>query len=163
MATKGDISGLDVLQYGGKPMIPLVSGFSRTRRTGVVQNQVMAGATRQRKKFYGNTYVAEATFYLRSAQQQDYIKQFFARNEGKTFICHLSADRPIVEPYTVRVISDWQDSYVSAVDGALTVTIEIDSVRCPELDNLLFPMYECRGDETCSILFGITKVARLLP
>ncbi len=163
MATKGDISCLDVLQYGGKPMIPLVSGFSRTRRTGVVQNQVMAGATRQRKKFYGNTYVAEATFYLRNAQQQDYIKQFFARNEGKTFICHLAADRPIVEPYTVRVISDWQDSYVSSVDGALTVTIEIDSVRCPELDDFLFPLYECAGDETYGILFDITKVVRLLP
>lgn len=163
MTTRGDISGLDVLQYGGKPMIPLTSGFARVRRTGVVQNEVMAGSTRQRLKFYGNTYVAEASFYLHSAQQQDYIKQFFARNEGKTFICHLAADRPIVEPYTVRVISDWRDSYVSAVDGTLTVTIEIDSVRETEIDNFLFPLYESAGDDTYGILFGITRVARLLP
>lgn len=152
MATKGDISTLDVLMYGGKPMIPLVSGFSRYRRSGIIQSEVQGGRTRQRKKFYGNAYVAEATFYLRSPQQQDFIKIFFERNEGKTFICNLSADRPIVEPYTVRVISDWQDSYVSAKDGQLTVTLEIDSVRCPELDEFLNAMYTCRGDDLYSIL-----------
>lgn len=160
---KGDVTGLDTLQYGGKPMIPLTSGFSRSRRSGIRQNEVVAGVTRQRKKFYGNAYVAEATFYLNTPQQQDFLKLFFERNEGKTFICHLSADRPIVEPYTVRVISDWEDSSVSAVNGTLTVTLEIDSVRCPELDNFLWTMYNCRGDDTYGILSGITRMTRLLP
>lgn len=163
MATKGDISGLDVLLYGGKPMIPLVSGFSRYRRSGIIQSEVQGGRTRQRKKFYGNCYIAEATFFLGSPQQQDALKIFFERNEGKTFVCHLSADRPIVEPYTVRIISDWTDAYVSAKDGQLTVTIEIDSVRCPELDDVLHEMYQCAGDDVYEIMFLTTETVRQLP
>lgn len=163
MATKGDISGLDILQYGGKPMIPLVSGFSRNRRSGIVQSEVAGGRTRQRKKFYGNPYVAEATFFIQTPQQQDFLKIFFERNEGKTFVCNLSADRPIVEPYTVRVISDWQDTYVSAKDGQFTVTLEIDSVRCPELDTFLNAMYSCQGDDTYDILPIATEGVRALP
>lgn len=160
---KGDVSNLDVLMYGQKPLIPLISGFARRRRSGVINSEVMAGATRQRKKFYGNAYTAEAVFYLETPQQQDFIKVFFERNEGKTFICHLSADRPIVEPYTVRVISDWEDSEITAIDGKLSVTLEIDSVRCQELDDLLWSFYQCRGDETCGILSGITQAVRRLP
>ena len=145
MATKGDVSTLDILQYGGKPLVPLVSGFSRYRRSGIVQSEVTGGRTRQRKKFYGNPYVAEATFRLPHPMMQDFIKSFFTRNEGKSFICNLSADRPIVEPYVVRVISDWQDNYVSALDADITVTLEIDSVRCNELDDFLYIMYACQG------------------
>lgn len=146
MATKGDISNLDTLMFGGKPMVPLISGFSRSRRTGLVQNTVEAGRTRQRKKFYGNCYQAQATFYFETKQEQDFIKIFFERNEGKTFVCHLSADRPIVEPYTVRIISEWEDDFVSQKDGTMTVTLEIDSVRNSTLDDTLFELYQTNGN-----------------
>lgn len=149
---KGDVSDLDVLTFGGKPMIPLVSGFSRKRRSGVVTNSVQAGLTRQRKKFYGNVYEAQATFYLPTQAAQDFIKTFFARNEGKRFICNLSADRPIVEPYVVQVIGDWEDANVTSLDAMLNVTLEIVSVRCPGLDDFLFTMYQCQGDDMyCTI------------
>lgn len=165
MATKGDISDLDVLWFGGKPMVPVVSGFSRVRRSGVVQSQAAGGATRQRKKFYGTVYEARVKFYLGTPAQQAYIKQFFERNEGKRFICHLSADRPVVEPYVVQVISEWEDSYVSAVDAELSATIEIFSVRTdPCLDDFLYEMYGCLGDDLYCVLTGITEiVTRKMP
>lgn len=164
MATKGDISDLDVLVFGKQPLIPLVSGFSRNRRSGVVQSSAAGGATRQRKKFYGTVYEARAKFYLETPAQQAFIKQFFERNEGKRFICHLAADRPVVEPYVVQVISEWNDSYVSAVDGELSVTLEIFSVRTdPCLDDFLYEMYQCLGDDVYCVLKGITEVVEELP
>ena len=98
MATKGNVSDLDVLIYGGKPLVPLVSGFNRHRKSGVVRSNVSGGTTRQRKKYFNMPHVASVTFYLGSASAQDFIQSFINRNEGKKFICYLSADRPIVEP-----------------------------------------------------------------
>jgi len=146
MATKGDISGLDELLFNGEYLVPMVSGFSRRRRTGIVQSNVQGGVTRQRKKFYNQPYVAQATYDLETDQAQDFIKLFFERNEGKYFIAHLSADRPIVEPYVVQVVSDWEDNYVSQIDGSMTVTLEIISVRDTALDDYLFTMYQSLGE-----------------
>jgi len=160
---KGDTSDLDTLMYGGKPLIPLVSGFSRKRRSGVVRNSVQAGLSRQRKKFYGNVYEAQATFRLGSPGMQDYLKAFFSRNEGKRFICHLSADRPIVEPYVVQVIGDWEDANVTALDANLNVTLEIVSVRCQGLDDALFAMYGCYGDDMYCVLEQINKTVDVMP
>ena len=52
MATKGDISDLDVLMYGGVPLKPLRDSFTRRRTSGVTQSEMEGGLTRQRKKFY---------------------------------------------------------------------------------------------------------------
>lgn len=163
MATKGDISSLDVLQFGGVPMIPLISGFARRRTSGTVNSDVAGGRTRQRRKFYGNSYTASAAFYLETPQEQDFIKIFFERNEGKSFICYLSADRPLVEPYVVRVISEWEDSDVSGIDGVMTVTLEIDSVRYPELDDLLFDLYQNIGNDLYQIMVLTTEAVVQLP
>lgn len=160
---KGDTSDLDTLIYGGKPLVPLVSGFGRKRRSGVVRNSVQAGLSRQRKKFYGNVYEAQATFRMDSPGMQDFLKIFFERNEGKRFICHLSADRPIVEPYVVQVIGEWEDTEVTALDANLNVTLEIVSVREPCLDDYLFTLYQCRGDDLYCIFDNINKSVARLP
>lgn len=163
MALKGDTSDLDVLIFGGEPMIPLVSGFSRSRRTGVIQSSAQGGATRQRKKFYNNVYDANLSFWLESQQQQDFIKMFFERNEGKKFICHLSADRPMVEPYVIQVITTWDDAEVTAVDGLTTFAVEIFSVRDICLDDFLFPMYQCLGSDLYSVLNGMIDIVKKIP
>lgn len=163
MATKGDVSNLDTLLFGGEPMIPLVSGFSRYRRNGVIQSDVQGGSTRQRKKFFNNPHIASATFWLETPAQQDYIQLFFERNEGKYFICHLAADRPLIEPYVVQVVSDWENDYVSAKDGTLTVTLEIVSARDEALDEFLFPMYEAIGSDLYDVLICFKKIVLAMP
>jgi hypothetical protein len=132
MATKGDISDLEVLVYGGKPVVPLVEGFTRTRQGGVVRSDVSGGSSRQRKKYYGTTHLAQATFYLRSPAMQDYIQLFINSNEGKRWICHLSADRPL--------------------RGTVTVQLEIFSARDDCLDGIIYPLYQCIGDDICEYL-----------
>ncbi len=161
MGTKGDISTLDVLSYGGKPIVPLVESYSGSRQSGLIQSDVSGGASRQRKKFYNTTYLYSAMFYLETPQQQDFIKMFFNDNEGKKFICHLAADRPIVEPYVVQVVSDWNDSERNAIDGKLSVTIEVFSVRDACLDNLVKGLYSCIGDETAPMVRGISQLAKV--
>lgn len=163
MATKGDISGLDVLMFGGVNMTPLVSGFSRSRRPGVVSNDVTGGTTRQRKKYFNNPHIASATFRLETAAEQDYIQLFFERNEGKKFICHLSADRPLIEPYVVQVVSDWENDYVSMVDGSLSVTIEIVSARDKTLDEFLWEMYPVVGSGLHDVLLGFKDIVKAMP
>ena len=86
MATKGDISDLDVLLCGGSPMVPLVEGFNRSRQGGVNRSDVSGGATRQRKKYYGTTHIAQVTFYLDSPSKMDFIQLFINRNEGKKWM-----------------------------------------------------------------------------
>ena len=147
MATKGDISDLETLVYGGKPVVPLVEGFTRTRQGGVVRSDVSGGASRQRKKYYGTTHLAQATFYLRSPAMQDYIQMFINANEGKRWICHLSADRPLVEPYVVQALTDWNHVEVNALRGTVTVQLEIFSARDQALDDIIFPMYQEIGDD----------------
>lgn len=163
MATKGDISTLDVLQYGGVPLVPLVGSFNRFRKSGVIRSDVQGGLTRQRKKFYNQPYLADVTYRLDSPSMQDYIKIFFEENEGKKFIAYLTADRPIVEPYVVQVVSDWTDSYASAVDGDTTFTLEIQSVRCPELDEYLKCMYQTLGDDLCAYMEGLKYIVKAMP
>ncbi len=163
MATKGDISDLDELIYGGEPLIPLLSGFSRRRTSGIVQSDVRGGLTRQRKKFYNQAYTAEATYRLDTPGMQDFIKSFFERNEGSRFVAYLRADRPILEPYVVQVISDWEDDYASALDATMTVTLEIVSVREPGLDDLIFPMYKELGDDMYDVLIGLGGIVKAIP
>lgn len=165
MATKGDISDLDTLLFGGKPMVPQVAigGYSRSRKSGVVNSDLMAGATRQRKKYFGNVHVANVTFYLETAQQQDYMEIFVNRNEGKKFICHLAADRPLVEPYVVQIISEVEYSDVNAKDSSASMTLEIFSVREPALDDLLFELYPVYGSGLNSLFLGLHEIVELMP
>lgn len=143
MATKGDISDLDELIFGGKPIVPQVAigGYSMYKRTGVTQNDVAGGATRQRRRFHGTPIVASATFFLETPEMQDFIRVFIERNIGKYFVCHTEADRKIVEPYVVQVLGDWDESDINAVDSTVTVTMEIISVRDPDLDDSLYVLY----------------------
>lgn len=161
MATKGDVSDLDTLEYGGSYLIPLASSFSGSRRSGVVQSDVEGGAYRQRKKYYNMTYLYNAEFFLETPQQQDFLKVFFERNEGKKFICHLAADRATVEPYVVQVVSDWSDSERNAITGTLSVTLEVFSTRETSLDDTLYDLYTCMGDDMPSIIRDINILAKM--
>ena len=163
MATKGDVSDLDTLIFGGKPLVPLVSGFNRFRRSGVIRSKVSGGSTRQRKKNFNMPHIAEVTFYLRSPASQDYIQTFINRNEGKKFICHLSADRPIVEPYVVQAISDWQHIEVNVVTGTVTCQLEIFSTREECLDNFTYEFYQCMGDDLYCIITGMSDIVKKMP
>lgn len=165
MATKGDITGLDVLMFGGKPMVPQVAigGYSRYKESGVSRSNASGGATRQRKKYFGTTHIAEVTFYLESAEQQDFMELFTERNEGKKFICHLTADRPIVEPYVVQAISDFRYSDVTAKDAAVSVTLEIFSARDKELDDWLYSMYPSVGSDLSALLTGLHEIVEVMP
>ncbi len=129
MATSGDVSGLKTLQYGGVPLVPLVSGFSRIRRSGVIQSETMGGTTRQRKNQFYASHVANVSFYLRSVYMQDYMQSFINVTEGSKFICYLSADNSDVEPYVVQAIENWNHNYVSAIDGSVNCKFEIFSTE----------------------------------
>lgn len=163
MATKGDVSGLDELIYGGEPLVPLTGGFSRRRTVGAIQSDVNGGLTRQRKKFYNQSYTADVTYYLGTPEQQDFMKIFFERNEGKPFIAYLRADRPILEPYVVQVLGEWEDNYVSAVDATITFVLEIVSARDRELDDALFPLYQATGDNISEAITGIERIVLAMP
>lgn len=165
MATKGDISGLDVLAFGGVNMVPQVAqgGYSRSRKSGVVRSDTAGGASRQRKKYYGNTHIAEVNFYLESAAQQDFFELFTVRNEGKRFICYLSADRPIVEPYVVQIISEVDFSEVNAKDSIASMTLEIFPARDTTLDEWLWEFYGIYGDDLYTVMFGFGDIVRVMP
>lgn len=163
MGTKGDISDLDVLMFGCKPKVPLVSGFNRSRRSGVALSDVAGGASRQRKRYFGTVHDATANFYLRSAAEQDFIQSFINRNEGKKFICYLAADRPIVEPYVVQAIGDWSHVEVNKVEGTVSIQLEIFSTKEPCLDEFLYVFYSGAGDDLYDILNGFEEIIEAMP
>jgi hypothetical protein len=163
MATKGDVSDLDVLKYGGDPLVPLVSGFSRVRRSGVVRSDISGGATRQRKKYFNMPHICTVEFYLRSVSAQDFIQSFINRNEGKKFICYLSADRPIVEPYVVQALSDWDHTEVSAIEGTVTCEFEVFSTSSDCLDEFVYITNSCMGDDTYCIITGMEDITNKMP
>lgn len=165
MATKGDISGLDVLMFGGEPMIPQVAqgDFSRYKQSGVVRSDTSGGASRQRRKYFGTTHIVEVTFYLETQAEQDFFEMFVERNQGKRFICHLSADRPIVEPYVVQIISEVNYPNSNAKDGIASMTMEIYSVRDREADTLLFGLYQTMGVEVMALFVYLHDIVELMP
>ena len=163
MATKGDISDLDEFIYGGEPIVPQLNGFSRRRKSGVVSSNTSGGLTRQRKKFYNQPYLVDCTYYLHSPSMQDFIKIFFERNEGKKFVAWLRADRAVLDSHVVQVVSDWEDSYASAVDGMLSVTLEVVSVRDAWLDDTLFDLYQLSGDDVINTTEGMEEIVRAMP
>ncbi len=165
MATKGDISDLDQLIFGGKPIVPQVAigGYSRTKNSGVIRSDTTGGATRQRKKYFGNVHVAEVTFYLETPAQQDFIEMFVNRNEGKKWICNLAADRPIVEPYVVQTVSEWSHNEINSKDANMSITLEIFSVRDPALDDFMFTLYGTLGENTHEWLDAWKLVNEAIP
>ena len=163
MATKGDISDLDEFKFGGEPILPLLNGFSRHRVSGVVQSDTNGGLTRQNKKFYNQPYLADVSYDLPTPVMQDFIKVFFERNEGKKFVAWLRADRPLLEPYVVQVVSDWNDDYASAIDGTTSFTLEIASVRDTALDDLLFELYQSYGEDYMSYLDAFRPIVEAMP
>lgn len=165
MATKGDISDLDVLKFGGKPIVPQVAigGFSRRRNSGVVNSDTSGGASRQRVRYYGGVHVAPVTFYLETPAQQDFMEMFVDKNKGKKWICHLQADRPIVEPYVVQTVSEWEFGSVNAKDATVTLTLEIFSARDECLDNFLYSLYPCVGDDMYCWLKAWGQVSKAIP
>lgn len=165
MATKGDISTLDVLQFGGKPIVPQVAqgGYEITKKSGVIRSDATGGASRQRKKYFGNTYMAQVTFYLETTQQQDFMRLFVDRNEGEKFICHLVADRPIVEPYVVQFADEVSFSEVTAKDSIASTTLEIFSARDKALDETLYYFYNLYGDDFSPVLLSFRQIVEAMP
>ncbi len=129
MATSGDVSGLKTLQYGGVPLVPLVSGFNRIRRSGVIPSETIGGTTRQRKNRFYASHVANVSFHLSSVYMQDYMQSFINVTEGSKFICYLSADSSNVEPYVVQAIGKWDHVEVSAISGTVNCKFEIFSTE----------------------------------
>lgn len=162
MATKGDVSDLEVLMFGGKPFIPLQNTYSVTNPNGVIQTQLSGGASRQRKKFYNGTYIIPVTYELDQAGL-DFMQLFFGRNEGKKFIAHLAADRPIVEPYVVQVVGDWSYPDYVGFRGQLSVEYEVYSARDKCLDDLLSQLYPCMGSAVAYISCGYKRIVERMP
>lgn len=147
MTTKGDISDLDVLEFGGKFIVPLNAGYSGGKTSGVVVSEQAGGANRIAKKYYGTTFQHKCSFFLETPFEQDYFRMFIEDNEGKRFICHLAADRPIVEPYVVQAIAEWDWSDITAISATVSTTLEIYSARDRELDALVKPLYQKYGNQ----------------
>lgn len=162
MATNGDISDLDTLLFGGKPLIPLRPSYRLTNPNGVIQTQIAGGASRQRKKFFNGTYLVSSTYEL-DEFALDWIQVFFQKNEGKKFIAHLAADRPIVEPYVVQVVSEWQFPDYSGFRGQLTVEYEVFQARNQCLDNFLYEVYPCWGSDIGCVLSGFGEIVERMP
>lgn len=129
MATKGDISDLDALVFGGEPIIPQVSGFSRVRRSGVIQSDSPGGRKKRRKKNFSMPHVSDVAFYLGDVFLMDFMQAFINRNEGRKFICYLAADQSTVEPYVCQAISEWSHPDVNAVEGSVKCQFEIFSTN----------------------------------
>lgn len=163
MATKGDISDLELLQYGTVPLVPLVSGFNRNRRSGVTRSEVAGGTTRQRKKYFNMPHIATVVFYLNSPGMQDYIQSFINLSEGKKFICHLSADRPIIEPYVVQAIGDWEHPDVNILKGTVTGQFEIFSTKVNVLDIFLQAEYAANGEDAHQVIHCYPEIVRRMP
>lgn len=165
MATKGDLTGLDVLTFGGQPLVPSVAvgGFGRYKKSGVVRSNNSGGASRQRRKYFGTTHIANVTFYLETAAHQDFFEMFVERNQGKRFICHLQADRPIVEPYVVQITSEVQFSEVNAISSQASMEMEIYSVRDREVDDLMFTLYSSIGVEAMALFVYLHDIVELMP
>lgn len=165
MAINGDATGLETLMFGGKPIVPQVAqgGFSRVKQQGVIVSNVAGGASRIRRKYHGGVHVANVTFYLETAQHQDFMELFLERNAGKRFICHLAADRPIVEPYVVQIISDSTFSDVTAADATVSMTLEIFSARDRQLDEWLAASYPVYGDDLYGLINSYREIVELMP
>lgn len=160
MAIKGDITGLEVLEYGGAPLVPLNNGYSRGPKSGVIQSDISGGLTKQNKRYYNQPYVVQASFYLGSPALVDFLNVFVNRNEGKKFICHLAADYAYVEPHVVQVISDWQQSDVDYFSSTVTLTLEVVSGRIACYDNFIYDFNKCVGDETGCVLQSLETLVR---
>lgn len=109
------------------------------------------------------THIAEVNFYLQDAQLQDFFELFVVNNEGKRFICHLVADRALVEPYVVQIISEVNYSEVNAHDAIASMTLEIFSARDAVLDDFLLTMYDLYGSDYATVLNLINDVQRAIP
>ena len=147
MATIGDISGLETLQYDNVPLEPLTEGFVRRRKSGVIASGGDSGASVLRRKFFNTVHVLGVTYYLESRPQQDYIQAFINVTEGQKFIAYLTADRPILEPYVVQAVTDWEHSEVTYVDAKVSVTLEVFSTRNFATDQAIMNAYAIDGDD----------------
>lgn len=162
MGLKGDITGLEVLQFK-TPLIPRANSYGGTRKSGVVTSNMGFGASRQRRKYRGNIGEYQAVFLLETPMQIDYFRGFINRNEGRKFICHLSYDRPCVEPYVVQVVSDWDESDITAISMEVSVTLQVYGTRNKCLDEFLAFMYSCLGGDFIDAMLIERQAVKAIP
>lgn len=162
MATKGDISDLDHFQMNGKYFIPRVNMTSK-KVSGVVQSDSVGGTTRQRKKWFNTPYVQNVEFYFDNMYERDFARVFFERNEGKYFIGYTNAERPIVEPYVMQFVGEWNETKITGVYSTLKIDIEVVSARDPALDDSLFYVYQSFGDDVNLFFDYMLRIVREAP
>lgn len=162
MALKGDTSGLDTLHFG-EPIIPRANSFTGNRKNTVVTSSSTFGFSKQRRKYKGNVGLYNAVFLLDTPAMIDYFRVFIERNIGKKFICHLSYDRPCVEPYVVQAVSDYVESDITSQFLEVSVTLEIYGTRAECLDVWLFDHYTCLGNDFYQTLYLSDKAIKKLP
>ena len=90
------------------------------------------------------------------------MELFTVMNEGKRFICHLVADRPLVEPYVVQITSEVNYSEINAKESIATMTLEIFPARDPVLDEWLYDFYQNFSDLN-SYLNGFKQIVKAIP
>ncbi len=154
---------METLIFNNEPLVPLVSGFTRSRNSGVIQNEANAGTRRQRKKYFDSPHLASVSFYLDSPELVDYFTTFIRDNEGEMFNCYLAADRPIVETYLVQAISEWQFTTVDRETTIVSCQLEISSFKIPVLDHFLNAMYSTRGEDVYEIVKRLVEIVEVMP
>ena len=75
----------------------------------------------------------------------------------------MSADRPIVEPYVVQAVGEWQHPEVNAIEGTVTCQFEIFSTKETILDEFLQAEYTVNGDDTTLVILEYPKIVEKMP
>jgi len=151
------------LMFNGEPLVPRISGFTKSKKSGVIQNEANAGTRRQRKKYFDTTHDVNASFYLGSPEILDYMLSFIDTNEGEVFICHLATDRPEIEPSMVQAVSEWEFTEINTIESIVSCELEVFTTKILVFDQFLNAEYAALGGDIHRALVGLGEIIEAIP
>jgi len=155
---KGDVTGLAVLQYGGKPVLPERNSYQMTLPNGVVSSSFGGGLSKQQVQFQSAPYQVSCTYVGLDGGKAAWLANFFNRNQGLPFVATLLLDDGSIDQYVVQRM-DNTPVPLTGFNGSFTVTYEV----APAIDTCFadwtYEAYQCVSAEDWCKIFNYTKRA----
>jgi len=153
---KGDVTGLAVLNYGGKPVLPERDSYQVTLQGGIVTSSFGGGMSKQAVQFQSSVYQVKCNYIGLDGGKAQWLANFFNRNRGLPFVATLMLDDGTLDQYVVQRVDNNPVS-LTGFNGSISVTYEVEPAIDTCFADWTYEAYQCVSASDWCKIFNYTK------
>jgi hypothetical protein len=159
----GDVSDLDVFEYGGKSILPEKDSYSLSLQGGVESSSLTAGLDKQLLQFMNAPFNVSVSYVGLDASKILYIEAFLNKNRGQKFVADLLIGNTEIEPFVVQYIGR-PSINKTGFNGSVSLTLQVEPAidRC--FNNWVLENFKCvSGADWCEIFNNTEEGVEIWP